>query len=370
MRSDTMTTRRRFLQTGAAALAAPAAIMANGTTVRGGDLPITVSSYRLDRTEALFDGRVEIAGTSATFVEGAIGDMNSAAFSGAGSTEVSELGLNPFILAHANEGFRDYALLPIPLLRQFRHKSVFVRADAGINSPGDLRGRRIGTPGYSSTSLTWIRGIFEDDYDLSPSDVEWVIANKDSSAKEVGKISAQESRVPEGVMISDGTPGMDESALLLAGEVDALFHAATPAAYLKGDPRIVRLFPDFRSVEQEYFRRTGIFPIMHVVAMRRDTAADHPGLARTIFDAFVAARNEAYRTKDRLTWATDMLPWYSQELENTRNLMGRNFYPYGLQANRKALETLFRYSHAQGLADRVLTVEEVFLPESLAFEET
>lgn len=361
--------RRKFLIAGTALLAAPAVLRHPPAAEASERLPITVSSYFLDRTQPLFDGSVEIEGTRATFETGAIGDMNTAAFSGKGANEITEIGLHPFMLAHANDGFRDYALLPIPLLRQFRHKSVFVRTEAGISTPSDLRGRRIGTPGYSSTSLTWIRGIFEDEYGLKASDVEWVIARKDSSSAEAGSASAQENRLPTGLSVSDGPAGMDESEMLLTGAVDALFHAATPAAFVQGDPRIARLFPDFRSVEQDYFRRTGIFPIMHALAIRRDVAQDHPWLARAVFDAYSKAKTVAYQTKDRLTWATDMLPWYGQELENTRALMGRNFYPYGLEQNRKAFETLFRYSHAQGLADRVLTVEEVFLPGSLAFAE-
>lgn len=362
--------RRAVLKGAAAALAAPA-VMGPRTVFAqsSGKLPVTVSSYRLDRTAALFDGRVEIEGCDATFVEGAIGDMNTAAFTGSGANEITELGLHPYMLAYANEGFRDYALLPIPLLRQFRHKSIFVRADAGIETPQDLKGRRVGTPGYSSTSLTWIRGILEDEYDVSPSDMTWVIANKDSSAAAAGKISAQEQVLPEGVTIESGRAGLDESELLLEGEVDALIHAATPAAYNRGDPRVVRLFSNAREVEQDYHKRTGIFPIMHVLAMRRDVAAEHPWLPKAVFDAYSKAKTAAYQRMDRLNWVLDMLPWYSQEVEDTRALMGRNFYPYGMAPNRKTLETLFAYSHRQGLASRELTIEELFLPGTLEFEE-
>ena len=363
-----MLTRRRLVQSTAAILASPALLKVTRATAQGA-LPITVSSYLLDRTEALFDGRVSIEGAQATFVADAIGDMNTTAFSGEGTREITELGLHPFMLAHANEQFRDYALLPIPLLRQFRHKSVFVRADSGIQTPEDLRGRRIGTPGYSSTSLTWIRGIFEDEYGVKPAEVTWVQSVEDSSAGEAGNISAQEQRVPDGITVATGTPGLDESDLLLAGEVDALFHAGTPAAFIEGDTRIKRLFPDFRSVERDYFERTGIYPIMHMLAIRRDVSEEHPWLARAVFDAYSQAKLLAYETKDRLTWVTDMLPWYSQELEDTRALMGRNFYPYGIAPNRKTIETLFRYSHHQGLANRVLTTDETFLPESLDFAE-
>ncbi|WP_395175638.1 ABC transporter substrate-binding protein [Roseibium alexandrii] len=364
-----MFNRRQFIQAGGMALAAGQGLGCAGASAQSGQLPITVSSYLLDRTQALFDGSVAIEGTDAEFVQGAIGDMNTAAFTGTGRNEISELGLHPFMLAHANEGFRDYALLPVFLLRQFRHKSVFVREGAGIKTPQDLAGKRIGTAGYSSTSLTWIRGIFEEEYGLRPQNVEWVISNADSSAAVAGAASAQESQIPAGITVTQGKPGLDESELLLSGEVDALFHAATPAAFVDGDTRIARLFPDFRSVEQAYFEKTGVFPIMHVLAIRRDTAAEHPWLAKAVFDAYSEAKFKAYRTKDRLTWATDMLPWYSQELDNTRLLMGRNFYPYGIEPNRTTLETLFRYSHEQGLADRLLTVEETFLPESLEFTE-
>lgn len=359
--------RRSFLAS-TALLAAPA-LLRSAPSSAATLLPITVSSYLLDRTAALFDGSVTIAGTDATFVQDAIGDMNTAAFSGEGPREITEVGLHPYMLAYANEGFRDYALLPVFLLRQFRHKSIYVRKDAGIQTPEDLKGRRVGTPGYSSTSLTWIRGLLQDEYGLAPSDMIWVIANKDSSAREAGKASAQEMRLPDGVTVEAGPAGQDESALLLNGEVDALLHAATPAAFNQGDPRIKRLFPDVRAVEKDYYLRTGIFPIMHVLAIRRDVAAEHPWLAKAVFDAYSAAKFAAYEQKLRLTWATDMLPWYAAEVEETRSLMGDNYYPYGIEPNRKTLATLFAYSYQQGLASRKLSVDEVFLPEALGFKE-
>ena len=359
-----------MLSLSASALALPALLGSSGGALAQADHPkLRVSSYRLDRTAALFSGQVTIEGVDATFIEDAIGDMNTRAFTRSGANEITELGLHPFMLAHANEGFRDYALLPVFLLRQFRHKSVFVRTGAGINKPEDLKGRRVGTPGYSSTSLTWIRGIFEDEYGVKPSDMEWGIANKDSSAGEAGKVSAQESRIPDGVSVIQGPTGLDESQLLLEGEVDALFHAATPAAFLQGDPRISRLFEDPRAVEQDYYKRTGIFPIMHVLAIRRDIAKDYPWLPRAIFDAYSQAKTAAYQLMNRLNWVTDMLPWYSAELEATQTVMGENFYPYGIAPNAKTLNALFEYSYRQGLASRQLTIEEVFLPGTLDFAE-
>lgn len=211
--------------------------------------------------------------------------------------------------------------------------------------------------------------MLQDEYGIAPGDMTWVIANADSSGGEAGAISAQEQVNPPGVPIEPGPPGLDESQLLLAGKVDALIHAGTPAAFIQGDPRVKRLFADPRRAEQDCFRRTGIFPVMHMLAIRRDMAREHPWLAKSVFEAFAAAKSMAYDRMVRWNWATDMLPWYAAELEATRALMGQNFYPYGMQANRMTLETLFRYSHAQGLALRVLTAEELVLPEALTFDE-
>lgn len=224
------------MSTGATFLAASAVNHSQAFASQSTQPPITVSNYLMDRTQALFDGTAKIEGTDATFVQGPIGDLNTAAFTGSGKNEIAELGLHPFMLAHANEGFRDYALLPVFLLRQFSHKSVYVRTDAGITNPEDLRGKRIGTPGYSSTSLTWIRGILEDEYGLKPAEVEWVVAVQDSSASEAGNLSDQEALLPRGITVTSGTPGLDESELLLTGEVNALFHTINARGLFAGRP--------------------------------------------------------------------------------------------------------------------------------------
>ena len=362
--------RRRFIQ----CLAVTAGSLgAAGMALGDGGAPLVslrAAGYRFPRFEALFNGSVSVEGCDTQFEQAGIGDINTNIFSGAQTWDFAEIGLHPYMLAWANEGFRDYTLLPIFPLRIFRHKSIFIRTDRGIRKPSDLRGKTIGAPGYSSTSLTWIRGLLQDEYGVSPNDVQWVISRKDSSAGEAGKISAQENQVPEGVKVALGPAGVDESDLLLRGEVDALFHAATPRAFVEGEPGIARLFPDSRQAEQAYYRKTGIFPIMHTVAVRRSLLEQHPQLAKAIFDAYSQAKTVAYRNMARLGWGSDMLPWYGQELEQTQAVMGANFYSYGLDdANRKVLETLFRYSHEQGLASRRLTVEEVFHPASLEFRE-
>ena len=324
------------------------------------DLKLTVAGYNVNRVKSLVDGRVKIKGCSIEFIQAAIGDMNSSTFSGDQPYDITEIGLHPYMLAYANDNFRDYTLLPIFPVRIFRHKSVFIRNDRGIDKPEDLIGKKIGTAGYSSTSLTWLRGIFEDEYGVKPTDVEWVISNKDSSADTAGKISKQEQFNPDGVKITMGKAGMDESELLVSGEVDALFHAAEPKAYVDGNPLVERLFPDSKRVEQAYFKKTGIFPIMHAVAVRNSLLDENPWLAEAIFNAYSESKTMDYKHMKKLGWVFDSLPWYGQEFEETCNLMGENFWPYGIEPNRKALETLFRYSYEQGLSSKKLTIEELF----------
>ena len=365
-------TRRDFLKLGTLAGAGLVAGAASGANPRprapevqaATALDLLVSGYEFDHVRPLIDGDVQIAGCNTTFQPGKIGDLNTHVFSGSRTLDVTEIGLSPFMLAYANDGFRDYSLIPVFPLRLFRHKSVFIHADRGIEKPQDLKGRRVGTPGYSSTSLTWIRGFMKHEYSVSPEDIEWVVSAADSSAGDVGKASAQEQTVPDGISISTGPAGKDESDLLLDGEVDALFHAAEPKAFTAGHPKVKRLFGDPRAVEQAYFRRTGIFPIMHAVAMRNDLIDAHPWLPKAVFEAYSQAKRRRYEAM-RMEWLLGTLPRYGQELDETRALMGENFWPCGIAENETTLNALFQYSYEQGLAKKRLTIDELFHPSTV-----
>jgi 4,5-dihydroxyphthalate decarboxylase len=335
-----------------------------------GNLPLSMAGYVTDRVRALIDGRVKIEGYDIQYEEAAIGDINAHLFSGPQTYDVAEIGLQPYLLAFADNDFRDYSLLPVFPLRLFRHKSVFIRTDRGIKKGEDLKGKTIGTAGYASTSLTWMRGIFEDEYGVSPEDVQWVISSKNSAADLSGKTSKEESAFPDGLSIRMGPPGKDESDLLESGEVDALFHAVEPRAYLEGHPMVARLFPDYRSTERDYFSRTGVFPIMHAVAIRKSLARENPWLIEAAFNAYSQSKKMAYAYMAKAAWAKDSLPWFGQEFAETRALMGDNYYSYGIEPNRKTLELLFRYSYRQGLCSRELTIEELFEPASLQLIES
>jgi len=333
-------------------------------------LPLSMAGYKFDRTNALIDGRVKVEGCDIQFKESGIGDINTHVFSGPQTLDVTEIGLHPFMLAFANDGFRDYSLLPIFPLRLFRHRSVFIRTDRGIKKPENLRGKTIATAGYSSTSLTWIRGIFQEEYGIKPEDMQWIVSSKDSSAKDAGKVSKQENIFPAGVSISMGPAGKDESDLIESGEVDALFHGAEPRAFIQGHPKVGRLFPDYRTVERTYFLKTGIFPIMHAVAIKKSLIKQNPWLIEAVFKAYSQSKQKAYDYMANAAWFKESLPWFGQEFEETRILMGKNYYSYGIENNRKTLEALFRYSHQQGLCSRELTIEELFESLSLGLTES
>jgi 4,5-dihydroxyphthalate decarboxylase len=330
---------------------------------------ITIAGYPFDRVQGLGTS-VPIEGCEARFEKAPIGDMNSHVFAGPQTREVTEIGLLPYLLAFVNDGFRDYTLIPVFPLRVFRHKSIFIRTDKGIERPEDLRGKRVGTSGYSTTSLTWMRGMLDHEYGVKPEEIRWVLSDEDSSADLTGNRSAQEQMLPDNLGIGYGTAGKSESDLLVDDEVDALFHAAEPKSFVEGNPLVGRLFTDSRSAEQAYFAKTGIFPIMHAVAIRADVAEENPWLPEAVFRAYASAKQQALQRLRTMGWAMISLPWIGQEGEATRELMGNDYWPYGVNLNRKTLGSLLEYSHEQGLSDRIPSLEELFHPSALELVDT
>ena len=166
-------------------------------------LPLKIAGYPYERVTALASGQVSVEGCDVTFETGKIGELNTHAFSGPATRDVTEVGLIPYLLAFANDDFRKYRLLPILVLKVFRHKSIFVHADRGIERPEDLRGRKVATVGYSSSGLTWIRGILQDEYGVSPDEIQWVVTSKDSAKGQTGGASKWETLRPDGLSIVD-----------------------------------------------------------------------------------------------------------------------------------------------------------------------
>ncbi len=348
----------------ASAVARPAA-----RTAADDKLQVKIAGYSYDRVHAIQDGRLGLNGCDVSFHPENIYGLNANVFGAARKYEVSETGLIPYVTKYANDGFRAYTLIPVFISRIFRHRNIFVRSDSGIEKPEDLRGKRVATPGYGMSSCTWIRGFLQDVYGVKPADMHWIetTASSDGGALQSDKFGKY--LLPDGFPLEKGPPGVAESEMIISGKVDALVTAITPQAFLDGHPNVKRLFPDFRSAERDYYSQTRVFPIMHAVAMRRDFVDANPGLPARVFALYSQAKQAAYDDLETTTSLKVTLPWVTQEFEDTRALMGTNFWPYGVQANFKELDLVMRYVHEQGLANRRVEVEEIFHPSTLALSE-
>lgn len=337
---------------------------------------IKVAGYDYDRCRAIIDGDVGVEGSDVSFHFEDIYAVNDIAFGKNPKYEVTEMGLIPYITKFVNGGFRGYTLIPVFISRIFRHRNVFVHADSGIEKPEDLRGKRVGTPGYGMSANTWIRGFLLDEYGIKADDFEWIETTKSSDAGKLGKSgwSAFGDKgsgyfFPKGFPIKQGPKDVDESELLLSGGCDALITAITPTAFQEGNPKIKRLFPDVRAAEEAYFKKTRMFPIMHVVAIRTNAIEADPSLPKAVFNMYSRAKQAAYRKLETTTSLRVTLPWLTQELESTRNIMGDDYWPYGIGANRKELEHVMRYCHEQHLVNERVNFEDLFHHSTLELTE-
>lgn len=326
---------------------------------------IVLAGYDYSRVKPLVDGKVNIEGCSFKYEVTGIGALNNHVFFGEQNRDVTEIGLIPYLLAFANDGFEDYKLLPLPVLRLFRHRSVWVRTDGPIKTPTDLRGKKVATVGYSSSGLTHIRGWLASEYGVMPNEIDWILTKKDSAANLTSGVSKYEKIVPEGINMELAPEGEDESTLLLSGQVDAIFHPAEPKCYQERNPLVRRLFVDFKKEELAYFNKTGIHPIMHTVAMKKSTIEKYPWMPKSVFQAYCKSKAMDMNHLKLLGWAYDSLPWYGQEFENTIKEMGNNFYPFGMEGSRSAYQAACDFVYDQGLAKRRINLEDIFEKSTL-----
>jgi len=332
------------------------------------ELDIKIAGYDYDRVRAIMDGKVVHKGLDVSFNVENIYNLNKSAFGPDQKYEVTELGLIPYISKYINNDFRDYTLIPVFISRTFRHRNVFVHDDSGIEKPEDLIGKKVGTPGYGMSANTWIRGFLLDEHCVKADDMNWIETTKSSDGGALNP-GFNKYYFDDDFPLTKGPEGVDESELLLKGECDALITAITPLAYLDGNPKIKRLFDDVKLAEMDYYRKTKLFPIMHVIAIRTDVLNQNPWLAKAVFEMYSEAKKIAYKNLESTTVLRVTLPWTLDEYENTRSIMGDNYWRYGIESNRKELEVLMRYVYEQGLVKRQIEFEELFHPSTLQLVE-
>ena len=311
-----------------------------------------------DRTRALFDGRVRIDGceVAATPVEPEEAFHRAFKFQ---EFDVSELSLSSYT-AQVSRGDNAYVAIPAFVSRLFRHSGIYIRTDRGIARPQDLRGKTIGLPEYQITANVWIRGILQDDYGVKTPEIHW----RSGGIEEPGRGERTPLKLPPEIDLKPIPNDKTLSGMLETGELDGMIGARAPSCFLRGAPNVARLFPDFKRVEQDYFKRTRIFPVMHVIGIRRPLHEKHPWLAVNVMKAFLQAKALCWYELGQIGHLFNSLPWGVAEFNETKSLMGEDYWSYGLEPNRHVLEPFTRWHHEQGLSARQVSPDQLFAPSA------
>jgi 4,5-dihydroxyphthalate decarboxylase len=311
-----------------------------------------------DRTRGLADGSVPVPGVDLTVLRLPVEEtffrmLRYREF------DAAEMSLSAYVLSLADPE-RPFVAIPVFPSRLFRHSAIYVNTAAGITSPADLAGRRIGLPTYEMTAAVWIRGILQDGHRLPADSPEYVVGG----LHDTGREQLATLDLPPGIRVSALESDRTLASSLAEGHLDAIYSARAPREFVEGDPRVARLFPDFEPVERVYFAETGIFPVMHVVVLRREVYERDRWLARSLYDAFGAAKRQAYDALAQTGSLRISLPWVAAHLAETTALMGADFWSYGLAENRGVFETYLRYATEQGLNPAEAAPDDLFAPET------
>jgi len=322
-------------------------------------LKLSLACWNYDRTRSLADGSVRPEGIDLTYLSLPVEEtffrmLRHREF------DVAEMSLSSFVVSMFQEP-RPFVAIPAFPSRFFRHSCIYVNAGAGIRTPRDLIGKRVGTPEYQMTAPVWIRGILSEHYGVPIDGVTYCTGGLEES----GRAEKIKLELPPNIRIEPIGEKQTLSAMLANGEIDALHTARMPSSFSIGSGGVRRLFANYKEVEQAYFRNTGIFPMMHTVVIRREVYERNRWIAASLFKAFVQSQQQTYDDLYVTAALKAMLPWLTSHIEETRALMGADYWPYGFERNREALVTFLRYHHEQGLSRHLLTPEELFAPETI-----
>ena len=320
-----------------------------------GKLQLSVAMGDYDRTRALVDGRVQIDGVDPVCMllspeEMFFRSMRSADF------DITELSFSSYLVRHSR-GDCPYIAVPAFLSRAFRHTSIYVRKDR-VKRPEDLKGRRVGVPEYQLTANVWARALLQDDFGVSPADIRWVRGGIDTPGRPE-KIKLQ---LPPDVQIESAPEGTTISELLDRGDIDGFIAPRPPSRQALANPQVGWLFDDPTAAAKDYYRRTGIFPIMHVAAIRKSLVERHPWLPMAVLKAFTQAKAAALDLLGDTSATKVTLPFVEEQLKAARETLGEDFWSYGVAPARRTLEAFVRHHHAQGLSSRLVPVDELFHP--------
>lgn len=321
-------------------------------------LRLTLACGDYDRTRALEEGTVRPDGIELTYLRLPVEEtffrmMRHHEF------EVAEMSLSSYVISLQADP-SPFVALPVFTSRMFRHGAIYINAGAGITTPDDLRGKVVGTPEYQLSAGVWVRGILADHHDVPADSVTYLTGGQERP----GRIEKAELELPANINIGRIPPNKTLSTMLTEGEIDALYTPRIPRPFIERDPRVRRLFPNVIAAEKAYHAATGIFPIMHVVVIRRDIYESYPWVAQSMYKAFALAKDEAIYHLYDSSALRFMLPWLNQHLEEARELLGDDYWSYGLEGNQDTLATFLLYHQQQGLSRRPMRLDQLFAPES------
>ncbi len=319
-------------------------------------LHLTLACGDYDRTKTLQDGSMSPDGIALNYLPLEAEEI----FWRMGHHQefhASEMSLSNYITM-TSRGERPFIAIPVYPSRYFRHSCVFINTDRGLDKPEDLSGKRIGVAEYAMTAAVWIRGFMSDDYGVKASDAEWFTGGQEVP----GRKERIALRLPPEIKVQPIPQDRTLNDMLDKGEIDAIVSARIPSCYAAGAPHIRRLFPDFKSVEIDYYRRTRLFPIMHTVVIRKDVYEADPWVARSLYTAFCRSKDDAIARMNINNTMASTLPWLQAEIALLRDVFGDDWWPYGIEPNRHVIESLIRYMGEQGLLAEIPTVEDLFAP--------
>ncbi len=322
-------------------------------------LRLTMACWNYDRTRALLEGHIPVDGVDLNYLNLPVEEIFFRMLRHR-EFDVAELSLSSYTVSLFQEN-PPFVAIPVFLSRFFRHSCIYIHAGSGIHEPKDLIGKRIGNPEYQMTAPVWIRGIMSDEYGVPVTSAVYCSGGEE----EPGRPEKIALSLPPEFRLEAIPSDKTLSRMLETGEIDALYTARAPSTFGNGSGKVRRLFENYAQVEREYYKKTGIFPPMHIVAIRRDVYEKNPWVAQSLYKAFLAAQKETYAELREMGALKSMLPWLTHHVAETEELMGRDYWPYGYEPNIGALSTFLRYHRQQGLSKRLLTPKELFAPESL-----
>jgi 4,5-dihydroxyphthalate decarboxylase len=307
-----------------------------------------------DRTRALHDGTVQPEGIDLNFMPLQIEEtfwrmLKHQEF------DAAEMSMSSYMMAR-DQGGPELIAVPVFPSRFFRHSCIFVNDDAGIDRPEDLVGCDVGVPEYQITASLWCRGVLQHEYGVAPDEMNWYHGGEEDEGRE----EKLEFEPPDDLHLQYIPDDRTLSGMLETGDLDALVTARAPSSFQTDS--VKRLFPNYRDVEEEYYRKTGHFPIMHTVVLRQEVYDEHPWVAQELYKAFEEAKRRCLEQIGDTGELKTALPWLIDEVERTRELMGWDFWPYGVEENRETLEFMTQMSYEQGLTKERLDVDELFAP--------